>query len=459
MFESREPSRRDFIRNAVATAAAGVTAPYFVSAHALGSPGKPGANDRIQLGLIGAGGMGTGNLANCAKYPDVVVTGICDVWKRKRDLLVAKHKESAKPYHDYREMLQQKDIDAVIIATPHHWHCTMAVDACEAGKDLYLQKPMTLHLAESRVVKNAVLKHKRVCQVGTQIHATETYRRVVELVRSGNLGKISVVRTFLVSNWGPEGSGNPPDGDPPEGLDWNLWVGPGPMRKFNPLIVKNGYSHTLFMDYGGGRTCGMASHILDLPHWALELDFPTCVSSSGGRYVTRDASDAPDIHEVLWQYPDMTMTWMMSLANSYGFDLQGAHRYGKHGAKMAGIQRRLGYYFHGVNGTVYGNYGKHEVVPEGDRMKGLEPPEKSIPPSPGHEREWLDCLRTRKEPSCGVTYHHTVNVANMLANLSYKLGRAIQFDPATEQIVGDEEAARAAKPEYRDPWKFPEQYL
>ncbi len=452
-------SRRDFMAAAAKASAVGVGVPMVVSGSALAGPGRPGANDRIQIGLIGAGAMGTANLSRCAEYPDVVVTGICDIWKKKREVLLARFKKSAKPYHDYRDMLQQKDVDAVIIATPHHWHCRQAVDTCEAAKDIYLQKPMTLHLAESRVVKNVVLRYNRVCQIGTQIHAGSTYRRVVELVRSGNLGKISVVRAFLVANHAPEGEGNPPDGDPPAGLDWEQWVGPAPMRPFNENIVKSGYAHTLFLDYGGGRTCGMASHILDLPYWALDLDFPIRVTSTSGKYCIKDNTDAPDTHEVTWQFPDLVMTWSMSQVSSFGFNLQDVRRYTKHGAAMEGVQRRLGYYFHAVDGTLFGNYDAYTIIPQTKKLADAEPPEKSIPPSPGHEREWLDCIRTRQEPSCGVTYHHKVNTGNMLANLAMKVGRSIRFDPATEKIVGDDEAARLAKPDYRHPWKFPEEYL
>jgi len=459
---SKPVSRRDFLGAAMAAGAAGLAAPYFVPCSALAAPGQPGANDRIQIGLIGAGAMGTANVKECAQYPDVAVTAICDVSKRKRDALAASFESKPKTYNDYREVLQQPDVDAVIIATPHHWHCRMAVDACEAGKDLYLQKPMSLHLAESRVIKNAVLKHKRVCQNGTQIHASENYRRVVEWMRSGMLGKPAVVRTFLMSNEGnpPDGLGFPPDSDPPEGLDWDLWVGPGPMRKFNENIVTNGWSHTLFLDYGGGRTCGMANHILDLPFWALDLGFPTRVQSTSSKHCVNDNTDAPDTHEVTWEFPGVVMTWMMSQVSSFGFNLQDVERYAKHGAPMEkGVQRRLGYYIHAEKATIFGNYGTHTVVPQVAELVGTEPPEKTIPPSPGHEREWLDCIRSREEPSCGVNYMHKVNTSNMLANLAMKLRRELRFDPATEQIVGDDEAAKAARPEYRAPWKFPEKYL
>ncbi len=445
MLESNRVTRRDFIGRLAATGAA---VPYFVPAGALGQKDKVGANDRIGVGLIGCGGMGRANLRACAGSSNVVVAGVCDVWKGRRDAVAARHGGTAKTYHDYREMLEDRNIDAVIIATPPHWHCRMAVDACEAGKDIYLQKPMTLHVGESLAVRNAVQKHKRICQIGTQIHAGENYRRVVEFVRSGKLGDISVARTFNVMNQGPGGIGSTPDSDPPEEIDWDFWVGPGPMRPFNSLIVRDAYQNCSFMDFSGGWTPGMAPHIVDLPVWALELGYPEVTYCSGGRYVIEDAGDAPDVQEVLWRYPGFTMTWMMSLVNSFAFD------FGR-----GTPARRLGIYFHGVNGTLYSNYSMHEVVPEGNLMEDAKPPEKSIAPSAGHEREWLDCVRSRRQPSCNPDYHCRIDVPVCLANLSMRLGRAIRFDPASQKIVGDDEAARLAVPEYRAPWKFPAEYI
>ena len=444
MSDANKPSRRKFLQTATASA---VAAPYVVSASALGKAGKPGANDRIQIGLIGCGPMGRGNLDNCASHSDVEVTGACDVWKRRRDVVLAKY-PAAKPFHDYRELLRQDDIDAVIIGTPPHWHCLQAVDACKAGKDIYLQKPMTRHLSESLTVKRAVEKHNIVCQVGTQIHAGENYRRVVELVRSGNLGKVSVVRTFNVMNQGPEGIGSPPNSEPPQDLDWESWIGPAPMREFNPLIVKAAYENSSFMDYSGGWTPGMAPHIIDLPFWALDLGFPTMTSCSGGRFTIQDAGDAPDMQEVLWQFPGVTLQWSMSLVNSFAFDFGRGSR-----------ERRLGIYFQGVRGTALSDYYKHEVISEGDWMQSTKSPEKSIPSSPGHEREWLNCIKSREQPSCNPSYHYKIDVATELANLSMQVGRSIRFDPKTEQIVNDSAAQKLATPEYRAPWKFPSGYL
>ncbi len=449
MPQSHALTRRGFLESTTAAGAAGLAAPLVVSAAALGLEGAAGANERIRIGLIGCGGMGRGNLAACAGQKDVVVTAACDPWHERRDAVAAQFKGTCKGYHDYRELLAQKDVDAVIIASPPHWHALQAIDACRAGKDIYVQKPMTLHLAESLALRNAVKKHERISQVGTQIHASQNYRRIVEMVRAGHLGKVSAVRTFNVMNQGPNGIGHDPNTTPPPAFDWELWVGPAKMRPFNRILVADAYYHCSWMDYSGGWLPGMAPHIIDLPIWALDLGLPIRTSCLGGRFVIHDDGDAPDVQEVLWQYPGLVMTWMGMLANSYGFDLHGKPE----------SRRRLGIYFHGVDGTMFCDYGSHEIVPEGDRMKGRQPPKPSIPPSPGHEREWLNSIKSRKEPSCSVSYHVRVDVPLVLANLSLRLGRTIQLDPATEKIVGDEEAARLSKPEYRAPWKFPEEYL
>jgi predicted dehydrogenase len=202
------------------------------------------------------------------------------------------------------------------------------------------------------------------------------------------------------------------------------------------------------MDYSGGWTPGMAPHIIDLPVWALDLGYPLMTSSSGGRFTVKDDGDAYDHHEVLWRYPNCTLTWMSSLTNSYDFLM-----------KAQPPERRLGIYFHGSNGTLYANYGMFRVLAEGKLMDGKEAPSPSLPSSPGHEHEWLDCMKSRQQPTCSVFYHVKVDVPIVLSLLSLKLGRSIQFDPATETITGDAEAARLAVPTYRDPWKFPSQYL
>jgi predicted dehydrogenase len=434
-------NRRQLLRAAAA-------APLVVPAAALGRGGQPAPSGRINLGVIGVNGMGLANLANCARYPDVVVTAICDVSRERLEKALQPHKATATGHADYRELLARRDVDAVIIATPPHWHALMAIDAARAGKDIFLQKPMTLYPGETLAVRNAVNRHKRVSQIGTQIHAGSNYRRVVEWVRSGRLGKIGVVRTLNVMNQGPHGIGRATQPAPP-GLDWNMWLGPGPARPFNALLYADSYHHSSFWAYTHGWTPGMAPHIIDLPIWALELGVPEMATCTGGRYVIQDDGDAPDTQEAVWRYPNLTLTWMMNCASSFAFD------FGR--GKPA---RRLGIYFHGVNATLFANYTRHEIVPEGDLFPAGPPPPESIPPSPGHEREWLDCVKSRQEPSCSVNYHYKVDLAINLAGLSYQLGgRSVRFDSAKEKIVGDKQAARLARPTYRRPWKFPAEYL
>jgi predicted dehydrogenase len=443
---SISPSTLSLSRRSLLQAA--IVAPAVVPASALGRAGAPPPSDRINLGIVGVNGMGRSNLANCAKHPDVVVTAICDVSRDRREKALDLHRKTATGHNDYRELLARKDVDAVIIAPPPHWHALIAIDAVKAGKDIYLQKPMTLYPAETLAVRNAVRRHKRISQVGTQIHASANYRRVVEWMRSGKLGPVSVVRTFNVQNQGPDGIGRAPKQEPPAGVDWDMWLGPGPSRSFNSLLFADSFNHCSFWDYTRGWTPGMAPHIIDLPIWALDLGVPETTTCTGGRYVIKDDGDAPDTQEVTWKYRNLTMTWMMNCANSFAFD------FGR--GKPA---RRLGVYFHALNGTLFSDYSKHEVVPEGPLLKDPAPPPQSIEPSPGHEREWLDSIKSRKEPSCSVNYHYKVDLAITLAGLSYVLGRSIRFDPKTEKIVGDKEAAKLARPNYRKPWKFPAEYL
>jgi predicted dehydrogenase len=448
-------SRRKFIKT---TSVAAIVAPFIVNSSVLSAAGRTAPSDKINLGVIGCGELGNMNLKASASHKDVVVTAACDVWKQRLDLVVEKYKTTCKGYTDYRDLLQHDGLDAVIIATPPHWHTIQAVDAAKEGLHIYLQKPMTMHLAESLAVRNAVRKHKVICQIGTQIHAGNHYRRMVELVRSGNLGDISTVRTFFVLNEAPNGIGSGFNTNViPEGLDWDKWVGPARMQPFNPNLVKNAFYHGFWMDFSGGWTPGMAPHIIDLPIWALNLDYPTEVTATGGRYLLKDDGDAYDNHEVIWRYPKMSMTWMSSLTNSHGWAFQKMKKTGL--GYETGIGRKLGIYFHGTNGTLISDYSSHILIPEGDRMNNMETPPATIESSPGQELEWIESIKSGKQPLCNPEYHVKVDVPVVLSVLSMKLGRSIKFDPATEKIIGDKEASRLAIPEYRAPWKFPSKYI
>ncbi len=447
-------NRRSFVKSAAILA---VAAPQIIPSSVLGK-GKTAPSDKINLGLIGCGALGKANLNACLKRDNVVLTAACDVWNERLDPIVERHKHSCKGYTDYRDLLLHPGLDAVIIATPAHWHALQAIEAAEAGLHIYLQKPMTMHLGESLAVRNAIRKYGVICQIGTQIHAHDHYRRMVELVRSGNLGDIATIRTFFVMNQAIDGIGKGNNtNDVPAGLDWNKWVGPARMQPFNPNVVKDAFHHCFWMDFSGGWTPGMAPHIIDLPIWALNLGYPTEVSAMGGRYVIDDDGDAYDNHEVLWKYPSLTMSWMQSSTNSHGWAFQGVKKEGV--GYETDPQRRLGIYFHGSNGTLITDYSSHILIPEGNRMDEKTEPAHTIPSSPGQELEWLDCIKSGNQPLCNVDYHVKIDVAVNLSVLSMKLGRSIKFDPVKEEIIGDRAARRMAIPEYRRPWKFPSKYL
>jgi predicted dehydrogenase len=440
----RDTTRRRFLGlSASAATAVGIG----LSARALGAEGKAPPSDTITMASIGIGGMGAGLQRAFLGQKDARFLAVCDVHGPKLKGAIARCKQrgqEVEPYHDFRKLLDRKDIDAVVVAPPPHWHALMAIAVMNSGRDLYVEKPMTLHVEESKAVVKAAQANQSVTQVGTQIHAKGNYRRVVEIVRSGALGPVSVARTFNVMNQGAKGIGKTAVGPPPKNLDWDLFCGPAPLVPFRPNMIKGAFHHCSFMVFSGGWTPGMAPHIVDLPVWALDLGLPTQVSCSGGRYVIDDDGDCPDVQEALFQYPGLTVTWMLNLVNSYGFDLHG---------KRGGRARRLGIYFHGEQATLYSNYTKHTLVPEAGRAAKLDVPrEPKLPPSPGHHREFVDCIKSRKQPSCNVAYHHRVNVPLCLANLSLKLGRSIQFDPETERVVGDDEATAACVPTYRKPW-------
>lgn len=437
-------------RRFVSGAAAGAAAPYLIS-QTIAAANSTKSNDKINVAIIGANGQGDWNLDQLLKQPDCAIVGVCEVHPQRLTKAIDKCKQAGhdtRAYTDFREVMANKAVDAVLIATPPHWHALMCVTAAEAGKDFYCEKPMTLYPGETLAVLNAVRKHQCITQVGTQMHASRHYCDMVNLLRSGALGNTSVVRTFHVNNQGPNGIGDPPVGEPPPGFDVDMWCGPAP-EYYHPLLIRDAYYHCSFMRYTGGWTPGMAPHIIDLPFWALDLPVPSRISSSGGRFTLKDCGDAYDTHEVLWQFPNCTMTWTTSLVNSYGFDMQEA----------AGITRRLGIYFQGVNGTLVTNYKHHKIIPEADRMSATPEYPKVVPYSVGHHREWLDCIRSRRQPSCSVEYHHKIDLAINLSLLSLQLGRSIEFDPKTLRIVGDTEARRLSVPEYRSPWKFPKKHL
>ena len=403
-----------------------------------------GANSRVGLGVIGVAGRGFGaHVKTFSTFEDVDIVAVCDVYQPHIDRAIEFTGGKAKGYRNYKDLLADPAVDAVVVATPPHWHTLMTLDALAAGKDVYCEKPMCRFPVEGKLMTEYAAKYGRITQVGTQIHATENYHKCVDVVRSGSLGKITAVRNFCAMNDNSEGLGNPADETPLEGLDWDAWIGPAPTVPFNIGRFRDGM-HRYFKDYVDSWLHELGPHIVDLPFWALELGCPTSVTAAGGRYATSSIADVPDTFDVLWEFPDMVMTWTLMQSSSFNF-----------GVGAAGGGRKLGIVFDGTEGTLLANYGVCQVLDkQGNLVVGKEYPV-AAPPSPGHEREFIDGVLNRTECSCSFANHLPMHTALNLAHVALKLERKLRWDAASWQVVGDAEANELIKPPYENGYSLP----
>lgn len=444
--KTRDVTRREFLRRSTAAAVGvGLSSIPFgrkVLADEKSTPVKP--NDKIVVGFVGVGGRGMGHVKSFKAQSDVEVGAVCDVYEKHLQSALAAAGPNAKGYSDFRKLLEQKDLDAIVVATPPHWHPLVSIYACQAGKDVYCEKPMFSFPTEGQAMLRAAKDNKRVTQVGTQVHASENYRRAVEIVRSGALGKIANVKIVCNLNEYPGGLGRPADTAPPPGLDWDMWLGPAPVVSFNEARFKQG-QHRYFKDYVGSWLMELGPHIVDLAFWGMDAGIPKSASASGGRFVADDISDIPDTLDVLWQFDDFTMTWTHTSCNSFNF--------GAGDPPTGG--RQMGVFFQGNNGTLFANYGSRRLIAEGDRLDDFQAPAPSIPSSPGHDREFLDCVKSRQSPSCSFENHMPLGMALSLGQLAYDSGRRIDWDAAAGRIDVLGSAQMLRYPDYRKPWKLP----
>lgn len=295
--EFHEITRREFLKKTggVAAAGMGLTALQISGEQVQAQEAKPAPpSEKIVVGIVGVAGRGRGHLNAFKNQPDVEIGAVCDVYEDHLQEALKIAGGNARAYKDFRELLEQKDLDAVVVATPPHWHPLISIYACQAGKDVYCEKPMFRYPAEGRAMVKAVRENKCVTQVGTQIHADNNFRRAVEIVRSGALGKIATVKIVCNLNEYPGGIGRPPDTAPPPGLDWDMWLGPAPVVPFNVTRFESG-KHRYFKDYVGSWLMELGPHIVDLAFWGMEPGEPKSASASGGRFVADDISDIPQI--------------------------------------------------------------------------------------------------------------------------------------------------------------------
>ena len=439
-----EINRRDFIKRAgIGTMGAGL------AMSGIGPTGNVlGANDKVLVGVIGTGRQGRDNLADFAKQPDVEIAAVCDVYQPNLDRALQATNGQAKSTKDFREILDRKDIDVVIVGAPDHWHALATVEACKAGKDVYVEKPISTVVDEGKAMVSAARKYNRVVQVGTQQRSAIHFQKAVQIVQDGLVGKVSFVRTWNYGNDYPEGIGNPPDSDPPPTLDWDLWLGPAPKVPFNwnRFGVGDRWStFRYFWDYAGGMMTDWGVHLLDIVQWAMKVEGPGAITASGGKWCLQDNRDTPGTLQVTYEYPGFIATYESRFCNGNSMYNKG-----------------YGIEFHGTDGTLFVDRSGFEVKPErrksgkkvGDQTAEMKM-ESANDDHFDHVRNFLDCVKSRQRPISDIEIGHRSTTTCLLGNIAYRSKERLVWDVANQRLIGGgAEARRLLGREYRPPWKL-----
>ncbi len=419
-----------------------------------------GANDRVSIGIIGYGLVGERHTIDFQEQPDAQVVAVAEAHRGRAGEAAKVLGGDIRQYRDFRKLLENRDVDAVCISTPDHWHALMTMMACAAGKDVYVEKPLTLFVREGRWMIDVARRHNRVVQVGTQQRSGPHFQKARQFIRDGRLGKVVSVEADFHRNLVP-GFGNPPDSQPPPELDWNMFTGPAPLWPYN--TNRGIYMFRWFWDYSGGQMTNIGQHSLDIVDWYLDLKGPTRVYSSGGRRTLRDNCEVPDLQDTVLEFPDCSMVISIRECSK------------GHGSRGLG--------FYGTNGSLHISRGGYEVTPDplvpalammpryegGHPVGGLVDVTNPRPRRPRterivdrsgdarkqfklHVRNFLDCVKSRRQPLSDLESGHRVATALHLANISLRIGRPIRWEADKEQITGDPEAAAMLSRPYRSPW-------
>jgi predicted dehydrogenase len=444
-------NRREFLQ---ASSAAGL-------AFSIG--GKHGSafegREAKRVGLIGSGWYGKADLLRLIQVAPVEVVSLCDVDKKMlaeaADLVAQRQasKKTPRTFADYREMLKEKDLDIVLIATPDHWHALPMIAAVEAGADVYVQKPISIDVNEGKAMLAAARKHQRVVQVGTQRRSTPHLIEARDrIIREGKLGKIGLVEVYCYYHM--RNGDNPPDTNPPDYLDWNMWTGPAPLRPYNPIAHPRGWR--AFMEYSNGIMGDMCIHMFDMTRWMLELGWPKRISSTGGILVAKAGkANIADTQTATFDFGDLDVVWQH---RTWGEPADpkypwGATFYGDKGTLKASVQ---GYDFiPSGGGTPIHRDVTYELeqFPEDRTEKDLE--RHVAPAIRGHMKDLLAAVASRGRPVADIEEGYISTASCILANLSMKLGRALTWDAQAGQVAGDDEANRLLTRPYRAPWIHP----
>jgi predicted dehydrogenase len=441
----------------------GKTAAAAWMATAVGATRILGANERVRVGFIAVGNRGDQVLDAFLVHKDAEVAAICDIYQPYVDFAAKKAGGTPARFSDYRRLLEMKDLDAVVINTPDHWHALQTIHACEAGKDVYVEKPLSLVVSEGRAMVNAARRYNRVVQVGIHRRSAAFVKEAAGLVRNGAIGRITVARSFHIQNEWPKGIGNPPDAQPPGDLDWDAWLGPAPKRAYNRNRAF--YRFRWFYDYSGGQVTNFGVHYMDTIHWALGHDAPLAVTAMGGKFVVEDNREIPDTLEVIWTYPGNTLV-TFSQYNAT--------------AAPAARDRRVEIELRGTKGTMYLFSDGYEIVPDDitpnefparspvDRQvergyrtgaKPLIQPAKSTGGSAStahHARNFLDCVKSRAACNCDIETGHRSTSATLIANIARKTKSYLAWDRTAERFTHNADANRLLSYRYRAPYKLPE---
>ncbi len=434
---------------ATAVAAGSVTlgAPYIARASNL--------NDRLNIAIIGAGGRGGSNLGSVSSEN---IVALSDVNQKGLDAAAAKHPK-ARQVNDFHKLYDhEKEFDAVVVSTCEHTHAFATLPALQLGKHVYCEKPLTHSVWEARIIREAANKAKVATQMGTQIHAGDNYRRVVELIQSGAIGSVSETHVWVSRAWGWHASEadckkandivfvqeRPKTVDPiPAGLDWDMWIGPAPMRPFNNVYFP-GPKWYRWWDFGNGTMSDLGSHWIDLPFWALKLDHPLTIEAEGPPV---NAEIAPASMQAKYTYgargdmPPLELTWY-----------QGTNKpkIWKDGAIPKWDSAVL---FIGDKGMLLADYGKHMLLPE-DKFKDFKRPDQFIPKSLGHHAEWIHACKTGAPTTCNFEYAGWLTEANHLGNVAYRVGKKLEWDEKQMKATNAPEADPLIRREYRKGWKL-----
>lgn len=426
-----QPARRAFLQ----TAGAAFTTSLFTGE-------VKGANDRITGGFIGTGMMGSENLRVALDH-GAEVKAVCDVYQPHREragAIVAKTGRKAAEVNDFREVLADKSIDFVCISTPDHWHPYMSVEACKAGKDVYVEKPVCVAIGKGLKMIEAARKYDRVVQGGTWQRSGQHFQKACDLVRGGELGRVTFARTWIYTNQPSKGIGNPPDGDPPAGLDWELWLGPAANRAFNPNrfgVGRGGASSfRWFWDYAGGEITDSGVHMVDILQMAFDEAMPKAVTALGAKSWFEDNRETPDTLQVTYEYPGLIGSW--------------EHRSNNTGMASS---HSMGVTFHGSRGTLYVDRRGYKVTPE--RGSSLEASEmrRVSDPHPLHWANFLDCVKTRQRPNSDIENCFRSSATCLLGNLAYRNRQRLDWDDQAKTVL-QPGAKKDLDRDYRGPWKL-----